>query len=151
MKELIEYRVNLLERLEQAAREFVETCKTRDPLTPVADSAWTAHQIAFHARDVDKLVYGKRIQKTLDEDRPMFKSFNADGWMDAHYNQDEALEDVLDEFLKSVTRLRETLRGLPNEAWSRESRHETLGDGLTLQLWVERSLAHVEEHLKALK
>jgi hypothetical protein len=39
---------------------------------------------------------------------------------------------------------------MPNQIWSRESRHEAFGGGLTLQLWVERSLAHVEEHLKAL-
>jgi hypothetical protein len=44
-----------------------------------------------------------------------------------------------------------TLRGLPQEAWSRESRHEALGGGLTMQLWVERSLAHIEEHLQAVK
>ncbi len=41
--------------------------------------------------------------------------------------------------------------GQPQEVWSREGRHEALGGGLTLQLWVERSLAHIEEHLAAVK
>jgi hypothetical protein len=40
---------------------------------------------------------------------------------------------------------------LPQEGWSRTSRHASLGGDLTLQLWVERSLAHLEEHLAALK
>jgi hypothetical protein len=47
-----------------------------------------------------------------------------------------------------VEGLCESLSGLPLEAWSRESTHEALGGGLTLQLWVERSLAHIEEHLQ---
>jgi hypothetical protein len=50
-----------------------------------------------------------------------------------------------------VDELCKTLRDLPQEAWSRQSRHETMGGGLALQLWVERSLAHIEEHLQAVK
>jgi len=151
MKELIEYRVKMMERLEQSAREFAETCRARDAFAPITGSDWTVHQMAFHARDVDKFVYGERIQKTLHEDNPMFASFDADGWMAAHYDKDEPLDKILDEFLNNIKTLCDSLRGLPNEIWSRVSRHETLGEELTLQLWVERSLAHVEEHLKALK
>ena len=151
MNELIEYRVKIVDRLWQAACEFVETCKARDGSTPVADSAWTVHQFAAHVRDVNQLVYGGRVYRTLREEKPMFASFDPDGWMETHYNKDEVFQSILDEFLKSIAHLCETLRGLPNEAWSRESRHETLGEGLTLQLWVERGLAHIEEHIKALK
>jgi hypothetical protein len=39
------------------------------------------------------------------------------------------------------------LRALPAEAWSRESRHAIMGNGFTLQTWVERDLAHIEEHI----
>ena len=45
----------------------------------------------------------------------------------------------------------QNLRDLPQEAWSRESRHETMGGELALQLWVERNLQHIEEHLQTLK
>ena len=58
---------------------------------------------------------------------------------------------ILDEFSSNVEGLCKTLRDLPQEAWSRESRHETLSGELTLQLWVERSLAHIEEHLQAVR
>ena len=151
MKELLEYRVKMMARLEEAAREFVAACKTRDAFAAVAGSEWNIHQLAFHARDVDKFVYGERIQKTLHEDNPGFKEFDVDAWTSAHYDKDEALEKILDEFLKNITRLCDSLRALPREAWSRESSHETFGDRLTLQLWVERSVAHIEEHLKTLK
>jgi hypothetical protein len=42
----------------------------------------------------------------------------------------------------------EWLRGLPLDSWSRVSRHTTLGSNLTLQTWVEKDLAHIEEHLE---
>ena len=42
------------------------------------------------------------------------------------------------------------LRALPPEAWSRTSRHAKLGHGFTLQSWVERDLAHIEEHLQTI-
>ena len=150
MKELIEYRVAIIERMEQVAREFVEACKSADPFVK-AGGDWTVHQIAFHTRDVARLVYGERIHRTLREDNPEFENFDADGWMDAHYDKAEPLEKILDEFQAGVSETCAMLRNLPNEGWSRESRHAAFGGGLSLQLWVERGLAHIEEHLKSLK
>jgi hypothetical protein len=51
----------------------------------------------------------------------------------------------------SVQDLAEFLRALPAEAWSRVSRHTTLGRNLTLQTWVEKDLAHIGEHLETVK
>jgi hypothetical protein len=151
VKELLEYRIKMIARLEEAARDFRAACEVvNDPFAKV-EGEWTLHQIASHTRDVEKLVYGMRIQQTLNETNPEFKNFDADEWMAAHYNQRESLAQILDEFTKNVTDLCATLRNLPQEAWSRESRHEAIGNGLTLQLWVERSLAHIEEHLQAVK
>ena len=151
MKELLEYRVKMIARLGEAAREFRAACEAvNDPSTKV-EGEWTLHQIASHTRDVEKLMYGARIRQTLNENNPEFKSFNADDWMATHYNKEESLAGILDEFSSNVEGLCKTLRDLPQEAWSRESRHETLGGELTLQLWVERSLAHIEEHCQTLK
>ena len=151
MKELMEYRVKIVERLGEAAREICAACEVvSDPFT-IVEGAWTLHQIASHTRDVDKLIYSARIRQTLNEDNPEFKDFDADAWMAAHYNKEESLAGVLDEFSRNVEELRKTLSGMPREAWSRESRHEIMGSELPLQLWVERSLAHIEEHLRTLK
>lgn len=151
MKELLEYRVKMIARLGEAAREFRAACEAiNDPFTKI-EGEWTLHQIASHTCDVEKLVYGARICQTLNENNPELKSFNADDWMTAHYNREESLAGILDEFSSNVEDLCKTLRDLPQEAWSRESQHETLGGELTLQLWVERSLAHIEEHLQTVK
>lgn len=151
MKELFEYREKMIARLGQAAQEFCDACKAvGDPFTKV-EGEWTLHQIASHTRDVEKLVYGERIHQTLNVDNPVFKSFDADTWMETHYNKDEPLADILSEFASNVERLCKTLKELPRPAWSRESRHDTMGGELTMQLWVERSLAHIEEHLQTIK
>lgn len=151
MKELVEYRVKMIARLAQAAQEFCLACQAfSDPFAKV-DGEWTAHQIASHTRDVDKMIYGARIRQTLNEEKPEFKSFDADAWMADHYHKAEPLDNILSDLSANVEDLCSILKAMPREAWSRESRHETLGGGLTLQLWVERSLAHIEEHLLALK
>ncbi|HQX01853.1 MAG TPA: hypothetical protein PLQ94_07065, partial [Anaerolineales bacterium] len=92
-----------------------------------------------------------RIRRTITEDNPEFLSFDADEWMSKNYNKDESLTEILAEFTASMEEVCGILSEQPQEAWSRESRHKTIGEGLALQLWVERSLAHIEEHLLTLK
>jgi hypothetical protein len=71
--------------------------------------------------------------------------------MTEHYDANEPLNAILDGFVASVQSLVMFLDKLPVDAWSRESRHTTLGSGFTLQTWVERDLAHIEEHLGTVK
>ncbi len=151
MKELYEYREKLLSRMREATDEFCKACETfTDPFTPVEDG-WSVHQIAFHVRDVNREVYGLRIRRTANETNPLFKNFDPDAWMAAHYKKDEDFQKINAEFKAELNDLVNMLTALPHEAWSRISTHEALGPELTLQLWVERSLAHIEEHLVTLK
>jgi hypothetical protein len=151
MKELIEYREKLINRFHEAAWEFRAACEAvSDPFAKIEDG-WTLHQIASHTRDVQKLIYRARIERTAKEDNPLFESFDADDWMEAHYNPQEPLSGILHEFTHNADELCAILSGVPREAWSRESSHPELGGGLTLQLWVERSLAHIKEHLLEVK
>jgi hypothetical protein len=151
MKELIEYREKLLARLREATVEFCDACRSfADPFA-IVEGEWTVHQVAFHMRDNDREVYGLRIRRTLNEDNPEFKNFDPEGWMAAHYNRAEPLEKIVSEFSASMNEVCDLLSTMPQESWSRLSRHEALGKELTLQLWAERGLAHLEEHLKVLK
>jgi hypothetical protein len=151
MKELLEYREKLVKRFYETTREFCNACEVAgDQLAKMeGEGKWNLHQIASHTRDVEKLVYGERIYRTLKEENPVFENFDADEWMTARYNPQEPLTGILHELTNNVDELCVILSGLPYEAWSRESRHAELGGGLTLQLWVERSLAHLKEHLMA--
>lgn len=151
MKELMEYRQKLITRLGEAAREFCEACKTANDTHQKAAGEWSIHQIAAHTRDIDQVVYGRRFRRTLNEEQPIFQNFDADIWMAENYKADEPLNAILDGFLASIDEMCQLLSNMPQTGWSRLSRHETLGNELTLQLWVERDLAHIEEHLKVLK
>jgi DinB superfamily len=152
MKELAEYRINLLKRLGDYAKAFREAClQTNDPYVPVYTDGWSVHQIAVHTRDVNELVYGLRARRTAVEENPEFPNFDSEGFMKANYNPSEPLDQVLSSFVENVGALVEWLQALPVEAWSRVSRHTTLGRELTLQSWVEKDLAHIEEHLKTVK
>lgn len=152
MKELAEYRTNLMKRLEAAAEAFrEESLKAPDPYAPVDAGGWNVHQIAVHTRDVDKLVYGLRARRTAMEENPEFPNFDGEAYMAANYNADEPLAELLNGFVEHVQAFVELLRALPIEGWSRLSRHTTLGSGLTLQTWVEKDLAHIKEHLETVR
>ena len=152
MTELEEYRVSLLQRLEEAAKEFrAEVLAVKDPFAPLENNHWSVHQIAVHTRDVDKLVYGLRARRTAVEDNPEFSTFDGEAYMAAHYDARESLSELLNGFVANVEALIELLRALPGEGWSRLSRHATLGRSLTLQSWVEKDLGHIEEHLETVK
>ena len=152
MKELSEYRTKLMDRLAEAAKAFRTEClRLQDPYAPLEEEGWNAHQVAAHTRDVDKLVYGLRARRTALEDNPEFPNFDGNAYMAENYDPAESLSELLNGFVESVEALIEMLQALPVEAWSRESRHATLGSGFTLQAWVERNLAHIQEHLETVK
>jgi ankyrin repeat protein len=152
MKQISEYRTKFLNELAASASEFRQAClAVQDPFQPVDEEGWTVHQIAAHVRDVDQLVYGLRARRTAEEDNPEFANFDGEAYAREHYSRDESLENMLDGFLQSVESLVDRLRNLPPAAWSRVSRHEKLGANLTLQLWVERNLAHIDEHLETVR
>jgi hypothetical protein len=142
----------LIGKLAAAAKDFRAAClAVKDPHAPLEEGGWNVHQVAVHTRDVDKLVYGLRARRTALEDNPEFQNFDGDAYMAGHYDVDESLDAMLNGLVESVESLAENLRSLPTEAWSRESRHATLGSGFTLQTWVERNLAHIQEHLETVQ
>lgn len=149
MKELDEYRKALINKLLSRANDFRAAClAVKDPFAPLDVDGWNTHQIATHVRDVDHLVYGLRVRQTITNDNPVFLNFDGDTYMREHYAPSESLQKMLDEFVNSVNELASLLRAQPAEAWARVSHHEKLGKDLTMQLWVERNLAHIEEHLE---
>ncbi|MEN9562969.1 MAG: DinB superfamily [Chloroflexota bacterium] len=151
MKELMEYREKLLARLSAAEEEFCEACRSfANPFASV-DGEWTVHQVAFHVGGIHREVYGARVLRTFHEENPLIKNFEPEEWMVAIYSREEPLENILTEFSTSIQAICVLLGNAPQESWSRLSQHEALGKELTLQLWAERGLAHIEDHLKSLK
>ncbi len=63
---------------------------------------WSIHQIAAHTRDVEKMVYGWRVRRTLEDENPLFENFDGEAWMAEHYQADEPMETILNELVDSV-------------------------------------------------
>ena len=142
----------MIEEFVVAADAFRMAClAVSDPFKATDEGGWNTHQLAAHTRDVDKVVYGMRVRRTVEEDNPEFPNFDADEWVAANYNADEPLASILDELSASVQETAAMLTKLPAEAWSRESSHVSYGGVFTLQTWVERGLAHIEEHLETVR
>ncbi len=152
MKELLEYRTKLIARLVGAALEFRREClAVQDVTMPLETGGWTVHQIAAHTRDVHNLVYGLRARRTAAEDNPEFQNFNGEEYMAEHYSKSEPMVEIVDALVEQVEGLAEELHALPSQAWARVSSHVMLGRDLTLQTWVEKDLAHIQEHLETIK
>ena len=87
MKELLEYRKQLMDNLEASAKEFRDVCMAiKNPYLPIEEGGWNVHQLATHTRDVDKLVYRMRARRTLEENNPQFENFDGDAYMAEHYD-----------------------------------------------------------------
>jgi hypothetical protein len=145
---VVDYRTRLLEQLMKSADAFCAACRAaKDPYRPLEKDHWNIHRLAQHVRDVNAQSHAPRIQRTLTEHYPSFPKFDADQWAVQHDNADEPLEKILAEFENSIHATVEQLKTQPDDAWSRLGRHEIQGDR-TLQIWVERSLEHIQEHLE---
>lgn len=150
-KELYEYRAQLMGRTLSAAQEFCDLCRqVPDPFAPLAGDGWNAHQTAAHVRAVEQYVYNLRLRRAVAEEYPVFENFDGDAWLAAHYDPAEPLDKILDEFQASIHELMDWLADLPPEAWSRPSRHEVYGE-FAMQAWAERGLAHILEHISAIR
>lgn len=150
-KELKDYRMRLLDRFEQASAEFCTACRAvSSPHAPMVEGGWNVHQLAAHVWDVDLQAYGQRMRRILAEDHPSFENYDADAWFASRYDASVPLETMLREFEARMAEIIPVLRNLPPEAWNRIGQHQVQGD-LSLQTWVERGLAHVEEHLASVR
>ena len=148
---VVDYRARLLKQLSESSAAFCAACRAAaDPFKPVDQAGWDIHQLAAHVRDVEAQSYGLRVHRTLAEDYPLFPKFRAEVWAAGHYDPNEPLEKILSELEDNVRSMLAELKTRPESAWSRLGRHEIQGDR-TLQIWVERSLEHIQEHLETVR
>lgn len=110
---------------------------------------WSPHQLLFHVRTVDQQAYGPRLERILREARPLLEDFDESAWMAAHYDPAELPQAILDEWEDVRRRYAGQLAAAPPEAWSRTGRQTYWGER-TLQWWVERAIAHAEDHRRQL-
>jgi hypothetical protein len=151
MEELTEYRQKLIGKFAQAPVLIEQVIKKiKDPNQPLEEGGWNVHQIITHMRDVNKQVYLPRLQRIMNEEDPLFENFDGDAWMIKHYDPKEHLESVLLELYEQCRSTADWLTQLSPPSWIRNGIHPAIGNH-TMQWWVERTLAHVSEHVTQLE
>lgn len=153
MEELWAYREQLLGRHVQqvpALRQALAGIPVGELRRPGSDGGWSAHQMVAHMRDVEVQAYVPRVHRLLAESQAVLADFDAEGFMAAHYDRAEPLNQMVDDLDQARQALRTALRTDDGQAWSRTGRHPALG-ACTVQAWVERAVAHFDEHLEQLE
>ena len=152
MEELIAYRQNLLTSLEEVVAELRQTAAAIPAAgwhTPPAPNQLTPHQVLAHLRAIESQAIAVRLRRILDETEPTLPLFDDDGWMAAHYDPNEPVQPILDDYASLRQQELSWLQELPSAAWNRTARHPWWGVR-ALQWWVEQCLLVARQHLEQL-
>jgi DinB family protein len=153
MKQLLEYRAELLARLERQPAELAGAVNV------VPEGEWTArrvsdgytlHQLAAHVRDLEALAFLPRLRRILTEDYPALDAFPSHHWSAESYRPDEPMTDILAGFTRAREEALARLHSLPAEGWGRTGFHPPSGPR-TAQWWAERMYTHVQEHVDEIR
>lgn len=88
-----------------------------------APAKWSAHEHACHLAEVHAL-FTSRLERMLDEERPLLKSYNPDEAAEEGALLKVDLDEALDRFCRDREQLVETLKDLTEDDWLREAEHE---------------------------
>ena len=136
----------LLDQL-AASQQLVATMlriAAEDPSARIG--AWSLRDIAAHLAASEREAFEPRIRAIAAGGRPTF----------GFYDNDETdfggvqLEDALDEWLATRSRVLDFVRGLSDEERSRVGEHQTYGE-VSVDRYLEIALKHDREHLRGLE
>ncbi|MGH2628932.1 MAG: DinB family protein [Anaerolineales bacterium] len=147
---LEEYRSQLLDRYRSQAEELrraLARFSVESLHRPLEPGGWSAHQVAVHVRDTEAKAFAPRVVRIVTENDPELPTFDGEGWMAAHYDRAEALDDILRDIERVRSEALARIAPLPAAGWSRSGRHPERGRR-TVQWWVEYSVAHTQEHIE---
>ena len=149
---LDEYRRRLLGRYREQVTTYADHLASVGAgaiLTPIKPGEWSAHQVLFHTLATDERAYGPRLRRILREDRPDLEDFDSDRWMAENYDSNEPAQSLLSRWRSVRDMYADEVAAAPAEAWGRTGRQPFWGER-TLQWWVERAVAHAEDHWQQL-
>jgi hypothetical protein len=152
MEELLAYRQNLLTSLEEVVtglRQAAAAIPAAAWHTPPAPDQPTPHQVLAHLRAIESQAIVVRLRRILDESEPYLPLFDDDGWMAAHYDPNEPVQSILDDYASLRQQELSWLRDIPSAVWNRTARHPWWGVR-ALQWWVEQCLLVARQHLEQL-
>ena len=147
------YRHSLLARYTDqvdALGSDVEAVSDADRRRPLAPGEWSPHEVVWHVDAVESQVYQVRLARLVEEEHPLLADFDLEGWMAAHYTDQESTDAIVARIAQGRRTMRRRLEQVPVAAWGRTGFHSRWGTR-TLMWWVERSISHLTEHARQLR
>ena len=126
-------------------REAVERAKRGRFTEPPLAGEWSALETLTHLRDVIVHVYGLRIRRLLYEEAPLFADFDEENYRRASLARGENTDHLVATVVAEHEQLARLLETLPDEQWTREGRHPSLGT-MSIEFLARRVSEHAEEH-----
>ncbi len=151
-EQLLDYRRQLLRRLEQQPGEFaaaVAAIPAAEWHSPRDRLGRSLLAIAAHLRDVEARVFLPRLRRMLAEDHPALTVEASHDEASAGAPPDEPMTDILEGWSRARAELVQALRPLSPAGWSRTGFYPPVGSR-TVQWWAERALGHAREHAAAI-
>lgn len=150
MKELNQYRENMLNRFENIIGVL------REAGLKLTDVQWhvklagefTPHQYLARLAAIQINENLPVIKHFLDKEKGRMVIFDEQAWLKKDYRVSENWFELFESFAGTYRQVINKLGALEKEKWAETVRHPMHGER-TLQWWVERSLAAMEETLRA--
>jgi hypothetical protein len=142
-EQLLDYRRQLLRRLEQQPGEFaaaVAAIPAAEWRTPRDAQGRSLAQLAAHIREVETQIYLPYVRRMLREAHPTLEPIHVPPGAGG-----EAMTDILEGWSRARAELAQMLTGLGPQGWSRTGFYPPVGSR-TVQWWAERALGHAREH-----
>jgi hypothetical protein len=94
-------------------------------------------------------MFQQRIRLVIEEDEPVFESWNSHGHMEANYAPEPEIEVLAETFMRTREQTVELFKALTTEQWARTG---TWPDGRVVDLaWLaEKCLWHALDHFASL-
>ena len=128
----------------------LETLPEEAQHRPLAPEEWSPHQVVWHVHAVEMRAYLPRLVRLLEESEPLLADFDGEAWMAGQYTDSDSCASIVARVREARQEMRSRLGEAPVAAWARTGFHSYWGTR-TVMWWVERSIAHVDEHVRQLK
>jgi hypothetical protein len=152
MEELIAYRQELLSALESVIDELTKTVNgipTTAWYQPFGLDSHTPHYTLARLRELEARWFAVQLPRMLQASTAALPACAEKAWMATHYQLEESVEDILEDFSNLRQQELFWLRTLSPAGWSCMARHPWYGIH-TLQWWVEQQLDLSRQHLTEL-
>jgi len=118
------------------------------PTTQRRNGKWSLREILGHLIDVDREIWGPRIETMLQEDHPHFESISQDELVIKNRWNDFPIEEIIAQLMRVRWNLAVFINNLPDVSLARTCHHYSAGDitiADILQILVDHDSHHIQQ------